>query len=308
MKVKVTSPSFSANSKLRDALLKEFPSTEFNIKGIRFDKKSLIDFLSDADGVILGLEEVDKEVLESLNCLKVISKYGVGLNNLDLEACKQQGIKIGWTGGTNKLSVAEMTLGYMLMLSRNLYVTSNQLKAGMWNKSGGSQLSGKTIGIIGLGFTGKELVRLLKPFECEILVNDIVYDDKFCSDNNLCKVSKEDIYKKSDFLTVHTPLDETTFNLLNSSVFKAMKSSAFVFNPSRGGIVNEVDLKDALKNNLISGAAIDAYFEEPPIDKELIGMPNLICTPHIGGNSLEAIESMGMSAIMHLKELLSHEE
>ncbi|MDQ7060702.1 MAG: NAD(P)-dependent oxidoreductase [Sulfurimonas sp.] len=195
-----------------------------------------------------------------------------------------------------------MALGFMLMFSRNLFMTSNELKRGTWNKSGGFQLSGKTIGIIGVGHIGKEVVRLLKPFGCKILVNDIINQDKYYEKNDLIESSKKDIYIKSDIITLHTPHNDTTDGLIDMKVLKTMKNSAYILNTARGGIVNEKDLKSALQNNIIAGAAIDAYVEEPPTDKEFLNLPNLICTPHIGGNAKEAVEAMGMSAINHLKE------
>jgi len=301
MKIVATSPSFSKNKVLQDEIYKYFPDAKLNLEGKRFNKQELIEFVKDAEALIVGLESVDNELLDVCKNLKIVSKYGVGLNNIDQEACIKRDIKIGWTGGVNKLSVAEMALGYMLMLSRNLYVTSNELKSGIWNKSGGFQLSGKIVGIIGVGNIGKEVIRLLKPFGCKILVNDIINQDKYYKDNDLLEVTKEEIYKMSDFITIHTPLDENIFNMISMQEMKQMKSSAYLLNTARGGLINEQDLKIALKNSIIAGAAIDAYVEEPPSDKELLSIPNLICTPHIGGNAKEAVEAMGMSAIKHLR-------
>ncbi len=302
MKIAATSPSFSKNRTLQNEIRKYFPDAKLNLEGVRFNKEELIDFIKDADGVILGLEPFDEDIIKQCPNVKMVSKYGVGLNNIDLEACKRNHIAIGWTGGVNKRSVSEMTLGYMLMLARNLYITSNELKNGTWNKSGGFQLSGKTIGIIGVGHIGKDLVQLLKPFSCKILVNDIIDQDNYYKKNNLTETTKDEIYKKSDFITIHTPYNDTTKNMINKETLSLMKSSAYVINSARGGIVNENDLKFALKNNIIAGAAIDAYVEEPPTDEELLSLPNLICTPHIGGNAKEAVEAMGMSAIKHLVE------
>ena len=302
MIITATSPSFSQNKILKDEIYKYFPSAKLNLVGKRFDKNELIEYIKDADAIIVGLEPIDDEVLSKCPNLKIISKYGVGLNNIDLEACKKRGISIGWSGGVNKLSVAEMALGFMFMVARNLYMTSNELKSGTWNKSGGFQLSGKTIGIIGVGYTGQEVVRLLQPFNCKILVNDIVNQDKYYKENDLIETSKEDIYKKSDILTIHTPHNSETDNLIGMEALEAMKNSAYVLNTARGGIINEKDLKYALQNNIIAGAAIDTYAEEPPIDKEFLSLPNLICTPHIGGNAKEAVEAMGKSAINHLKK------
>ncbi|MEV9528508.1 phosphoglycerate dehydrogenase [Aliarcobacter butzleri] len=302
MNIAVTSPSFSSNKTLQQEIYKYFPNAKLNLDGKRFNKKELVEYIKDTDAIIVGLEPIDKEVLEQCQNLKIVSKYGVGLNNIDLEACKKRDITIGWTGGVNKLSVAEMTLGYMLMLCRNLFITSNELKNGIWNKSGGFQLSEKRIGIIGVGYIGKELIRLLKPFNCEILVNDIINQEQYYKENNLKEVSKEEIFKTCDIVTIHTPFDSTTDNLIDKKVFETMKNGSFIINSARGGIINEDDLKYALLNNLIAGAAVDAYVEEPPTDKELLSLPNLICTPHIGGNSKEAVEAMGLSAINHLKE------
>lgn len=301
MKVVVTSPSFSKNIILQKEIKQYFPEAKLNLDGRRFNKKELIEYIKDADAIIVGLETIDKEVLNNCKNLKVVSKYGVGLNNIDKDACKKRDITIGWTGGVNKLSVAEMTLGYMLMLSRNLYTTSNELKSGIWNKSGGFQLSGKTIGIIGVGHIGKEVVRLLKPFGCNILVNDIIEQDNYYKENDLREVTKEELYKSSDIITIHTPFDKTTDNLITLENMKLMKSTTYLLNSARGGLINESDLKEALKSGIIAGAAIDAYIEEPPSDKEFLELSNLICTPHIGGNAQEAVESMGMSAIKHLR-------
>lgn len=301
MKITVTSPSFSKNKVLQDEIYKYFPNAKLNIEGIRFNKNELIEYIQEADAIIVGLEPIDSEVIDNCPKLKIIAKYGVGLNNIDLEACKKRDIAIGWTGGVNKLSVAEMTLGYMLMLMRNLFVTSNELKNGIWNKNGGFQLSGKKIGIIGVGHIGKEVVRLLNPFGCKILVNDIINQDEYYKQNNLFEVSKEEIYTTCDIITIHTPHNKVTENMVDLSVLKSMKQSAYILNTARGGIINEDDLKYALQNNIIAGAAIDAYIEEPPTNKELLNLPNLICTPHIGGNAVEAVEAMGMSAIENLK-------
>lgn len=301
MNIVVTSPSFSSNVVLQKEILTYFPQSTLNLSGKRFNKQELISYIKDAEGIIVGLEVIDDEVLDACPHLKIVSKYGVGLNNIDLEACKRRGIQIGWTGGVNRLSVAEMTLGYMLMFARNLYITANQLKNGQWNKSGGFQLSGKTVGIIGVGHIGKELVRLLKPFNCEILVNDIMDQAEYYQENGLKEVSKETLFKNSDIVTIHTPLDNTTENLVTIDILKSMKPSAFLLNSARGGIVNENDLKYALQEGIIAGAAMDAYIEEPPMDKEFLSLPNLICTPHIGGNAKEAVEAMGLSAINHLR-------
>ncbi len=305
MEIAVTSSSFSRKEELKNQLLKYFPVSRFNSEGLKLEGDSLAKFVGNAQGWILGLEKADAFLLKKCPNLKIISKYGVGLDNIDLEECKKNGVTVGWTSGVNKLSVAEMILGFMLALSRNLFQTAFQLKNGIWNKNGGFQLSGKTVGIIGVGNIGKEVVRLLKPFACSILVNDIVEQKEYYHENNLTETTKEGIFRRSDFVTIHTPLTSTTRHLVNDSTLKQMKPSAYLINTARGGIVDQVALKKALQVRIIAGAALDVYDMEPPTDEELLRLTNLITTPHIGGNSKEAVMAMGLSAINHLKMFFS---
>lgn len=302
MRVAVTSPSFSKHPDLIAKMTVEFPDAKLNSDGLRFSKSELVEYLKGFDAAIVGLDQIDDEVLTQLSNLKIIAKYGVGLNNIDLEACKKHNVKIGWTGGVNRISVAEMVIGNALSLLRNLYQTSNLLSNGTWQKDGGEQLTGKTIGIIGVGFIGKELVKMLQPFNCKILVNDIINQDDYYKENGLIESSKEDIFKNCDVITVHTPLTEDTKHILNKKSFDMMKPNAIILNTARGGIVEENDLYNALSKGNIRAAALDVYEEEPPTNLELLKLPNLICTPHIGGNAKEAVLAMGMSAIKHLMD------
>jgi len=306
MKVAVTSKSFSKNKILIDELKQYFSDVKLNYGTKKLNDDELIDFLEDCDGAIVALEEINQKVIDALAKLKVVSKFGVGLDNIDLEYCKQKNIKVGWIGGVNKTSVAEMALGFMLMLIRNLYVSSIKLSNDTWDKNGGYSLYGKTIGIIGIGYIGKELIKLLQPFNCKILVNDIINQDKYYKSNNLTEVSKEEIFKQSDIVTLHTPLTSDTKYLINNQTLSMMKNNAYIINTARGDLVNLDDLKYALQNNIISGAALDVYDSEPPKDKELLNLENLICTPHIGGNASEAVFAMGRTAIEFLNELLNN--
>jgi len=294
----VTTIAFSRNN----YLMKELENLGFkkvlrNENGKRFTNDELVFFLSQCDIAIVGLDKIDESILVNTRNLKAIVKYGVGLDNINFEVCKRFNIEVLHRQGVNKRSVSEMTLGFMLGLTRNLFVTNSLLKNGTWEKNGGIQLSGKTIGIIGVGHIGKDLISLLKPFKCNILVNDVIDQNEYYRSNNLLLVSKEYIYRNSDIISIHTPLDSTTEDMINLKAFSVMKSTAFVINTARSGIVNQSDLKFALKNGMISGAAIDVYNVEPPEDVELIQTENLICTPHIGGNSKEAVEEMGTAAI-----------
>ena len=300
MKVVVSAVAFSKNKELVQALLNHFPDAVINYNGKRYVNEELVEYYKEADAIITGLEKIDDELLSMLPKLKLIAKYGVGLDNIDLEACKNRNVKIGWTGGVNKHSVAELALGFMLMLSRNLFTTANQLKSGTWNKSGGFSLSSRTIGIIGIGHIGRELVQMLKPFNCRILMNDIIDLSDYAHTNNVELVTKEYLFQNSDIISVHTPLNASTKDMINKETILHMKQSVFLINTARGGIINETDLKWALASNKIGGAALDVFNVEPPEDPELMNYPNLIATPHIAGNSYEAVIAMGMAAINHI--------
>lgn len=299
-KIAVVSRTFSNTPELVEELKKHFSDIRWNTEQ-KLTSAELAAFIGDAEGALVALEDIDSSVLEKCPNLKIISKFGVGLDNVDLEACKQHGVAVGWTGGTNRLSVAEMALGFMLALSRNLFKSSNTLKGGGWNKNGGVQLSGRTVGIIGIGFVGKELIRLLKPFNCKILVNDTIDQGDYYRTEGVIQASKEEIFARADMVSLHVPLTTDTKHMINKETLAAMHPSAFLINTARGPLVDLAALKEALRSNAIAGAAIDVYDEEPPQDKELLSLENLICTPHIGGNSKEAVLSMGMSAIEHLQ-------
>ncbi len=301
-RIGVSSITFSKNEFLRARLLQSFPKSFFNATGERLTETQMADFLGRADALLVGMEPVGAQLLGRCPDLRIVAKYGVGLDNIDTDACRRHGVAIGWTGGVNRLSVAEETLGFMLALSRNLYVTSNALKTGAWMKDGGTLLTGKTVGIVGVGFAGKELVRLIEPFHCRILVNDIIPQAGYYMAHGLIEVSKEVLFRESDILTIHTPLTSETRHMIDRQTLSTMKPSAFLINTSRGQVVNQADLKDALRTGRIAGAAIDVYEEEPPDDLSFLSLPNLIATPHIAGNAAEAVNAMGMSAIGHLEK------
>lgn len=306
--VAVTTVAFSKDKELVDELNNTgFKQVKTNIAGKRFTKEELIEFLSDVDGVIVGLDKIDDSAIKDAKKLKVISKYGVGLDNINFDDCTANGVEVRHTQGVNKRSVAEQALGCMLMLSRNLYVTANDLKQGSWNKSGGTQVSGKTVGIIGVGHIGKDLIELLKPFNCRILVNDIIDQSEYYKANNLTEVTKDEIFKNADIISIHTPLTAELNALINKETLSMMRPSTIVINTARGGLVNQDDLKWALQNKIIAGAAIDAYEVEPPNDQEFVNIPNLIATPHIGGNAKEAVHAMGIASIHNLVEFFKEE-
>jgi len=299
--IKVTSKSFSSHPVLREEITKVFPKTVFNEKRQVFDENGLIQFFRNADGIVVGLEPITDHILAACPKLKIIAKYGVGLDNLDLNACKRREINVGWTGGVNRRGVAEMTLCFMIGLSRNVFFSERRLRHDSdWSKRGGRDLSGQTIGIIGVGNIGKEVIKMLQPFGCNILVNDIFDQSRYYQSAGVKEATKEKIFSTADIISIHTTLDESTKKMVNKEALTAMKKHSYLINVARGGIVDQQALKMALLEGKIAGAAVDVFDVEPSSDKEFVNLPNIYCTPHTAGSSEESVLAMGRSAIGHL--------
>ena len=295
--VAVTSRSFSRHPELRALVLERYSDAKFNDEGLSLHGNSLIEFLSGYEKAITALEVIDDSILSQLPNLKVIGKYGVGLDMLDLHALKKYGIKLGWTGGVNKRSVSELVISFAVALLHRAVFANSEVRNGKWYQVKGRQLSDCTFGIIGCGHIGKDLIKLLKPFNCKILAHDILNFKEFYEKNKVKSVGIEELIKKSDVVTLHLPLDDSTKNIMNEERLQMLKSSAVLINLARGGLIDEAILKKMLLEKRIAGAALDVFEIEPPIDKELLTMDNVLITPHIGGSTEEAILVMGMAAI-----------
>jgi phosphoglycerate dehydrogenase-like enzyme len=298
--VAVTSRSFSSNQALRQALLEQYPAAQFNETGKHLQPEETIEFLHGFSKAIVSLEPINKETLDSLPDLKVISKYGVGLDNIDLFELDRRGILLGWQGGTNRRSVSELTLGLMIAALRMIVGSNRALLSGAWRPMPGRQLSGKTVGIVGCGFIGKDLIRLLSPLECRILAHDTKSFPDFYDEHGVEPCGLDNLLREADIVTLHLPLDESTKNVLTAERICQMKPGAILINTARGGLVDESALKAALMQGHLAAAAFDVFSVEPPQDSELLNLPNFLATPHIGGSAQEAILAMGLAAIAGL--------
>ena len=214
-RVVVTPPAFCKSQSLKTELLGHFPNAVFNEKDRYLSGPDLFDFLTDADAALIGRDPINTELIRSLPKLRMVAKYGVGLDNLDQEALSCAGIELRVAFGTNRRSVAELTLGFMIGLCHNMSSGSEELKRGVWHREGGQELTGKSIGIIGCGNVGQELVRLLQPFQCRIWVHDIADRSKFCRKFGAVETGFEEIIEEVDILTLHVPLTENTETLID---------------------------------------------------------------------------------------------
>lgn len=301
-KVAVCSRSFSRNPVLRAELLSRYENVTFNDAGVQLKGDGLVDFLRGHDKAIIALETIDDYVLSRLPDLKVIGKYGVGLDMIDFDAMRRHGKRLGWISGVNRRSVAELVLAFAIVMLRHVPAANREILSGTWRQVSGGQLSGRTVGIIGCGHVGKDLVRLLQPFGCTIIVNDIRHYGDFYGEFDIRPLALEELLRRADLVTLHVPLDDSTRGLLNKERLSLIKPTAILINAARGGLVDEVALKAALIDKRLAGAAFDVFADEPPQDMELLALPNFLATPHIGGSSEEAILAMGRAAIQGLDE------
>ena len=305
-RVAVCSRSFSRHPYLRRLLLSKFEHVKFNDNGLSLDGDSLIEFLFEADFAITALETIDDYILSNLPQLKRISKYGVGLDMVDMRAIRRYDKQLAWKGGVNRRAVAELTLTMMLSIIRKIPESQSQISSGVWKQTVGNTLSEKVVGIIGCGNIGQDLVALLKPFNCKILVNDIRDYQDFYRRNNIEALTLESLLINSDIVTLHVPLDETTKNMISRERLSLMKSNSILINTARGGLIDENALAFALEEKKIAGAGLDVFEVEPPFENELLSCFEVFPTAHIGGSAEEAIVAMGMAAIDGLDRSCQH--
>lgn len=300
-RVAVAARSFNRNRELRAELITKYPDATFSNDSGILDGETLIAFLRGHDAAIIGLERIDDRVLSQLPELRVISKYGVGLDGLDIAAMAARGIRLGWAGGVNRRSVAELTLAFAIALFHRVPECETALRRGEWNKQAGRQLTGKTIGIIGCGFVGQDLVRLLAPFDCRLLVHDIRDYAEFYAAHHVTPVGLDELLSAADLVTLHVPLDASTRGMIGRPQLAKMRQGTFIVNAARGGLIDETALVDALESGHLSGAACDVFTIEPDANPRLLALPNFLGTPHIGGSAIEAQLAMGRAAIAGLE-------
>ena len=258
------------------------------------------------DGILAGTETYSASVLNKATCLKVISRLGVGLDNIDLDFAKKRNIKIYKTQTAPAPAVAELTLGLILDLMRKISEQNHQLKNGIWKKQMGSLLFGKTLGIIGLGSIGKNLVEITQGFRLQYLAHDIIQDKEFMEKYNVKYCKLDELLAGSDVVTIHLNLSEETNNIIDSGALKKMKQNAILINTSRGETIVETALMEALDRELIAGAGLDVYREEP-YNGSLLQYNNVITTPHIGAYAKEIRMQMELEAAQNLIKGLKNE-
>jgi len=241
--------------------------------------------------VVRSRTKITKEMIDRATQCKIIARVGVGLDNIDVDAAKAKGIRVinAVEGAMN--AVAELVLGLMLSLAREIPRADREIRNGNWLKKElmGSELSGKYLGIVGLGNIGKRLAKLARGLNMNIIGFDVMpIADDFARDVGLIKADIDTLLSSADYISFHVPLTETTHHLVNSKRISTMKKTTYIINTSRGEIIDEDALYNALKEGKIAGAALDVFEKEPAVGNKLATLPNVVCTPHIGAQTKEA--------------------
>jgi len=276
------------------SLLKSKP--DLNVTSEHLSSEALAQALKEVDVLIVrSATKVRRDLIEKSTRLKIIGRAGVGLDNIDVAAAKEKGIEVLNTPGASAVSVAELTLGLMISAARHIHKGSIDLKNGQWTKKSlkGHELFEKTLGIIGLGAIGREVAKRAMAFGMKVLA----YDPYVKEFDKVEVVELDDLFARSDFITLHVPLNDATKHLINKESISKMKDGVIIINASRGGTIDEKALYEGLTSGKVLAAGLDVFEIEPPNDElrtKLLSLPNVVATPHIGASTYEGQKRVGI--------------
>jgi len=303
-KVLVTARSFGAGCPEAEKRLTDAGCEVVRAK----DEAERAELLCAVHGVIAGLEKYDAQAFESAKNLKVISRYGVGCDAVDIAAAKKHGVKVAITPGANGDSVADLAMALMLAAARAVPLMDASVRSGKNERPQGLELWHKTLGVIGTGRIGKGVMKRASGFEMRFLCYDTYRDENFVAGLGGRYVDLETLLRESDFVTIHSPLTDETRNMINAGRLALMKKTAIIVNTARGGIIDEAALYEALKTRAIFAAALDATEHEPPSGSPLCTLPNCLLTPHAGAATAEAARNMSLLSAQNLLDVLEGRE
>ncbi len=303
MKVLCSSDSFA---KYSDLPVKKLEEHGFEL--VRIDSmltgEALFNELKGAVAMITAFTPTDEEFFKHAHDMKIICKHGVGVDNIDLEQASKHHVYITNVPNANKHAVADHSFGMLVDVARKISFANEKTKNGEWPKVFSTDVYGKTLGILGLGSIGQQVAMRSKGFNMKIKAYDPFPNEEFAKQNNIELCSLEDVLKESDFVSLHLPLLESTKNIINSEMLSLMKSTAFLVNCSRGGLVDEAALCHALSGGKLAGAAFDVFEVEPNKDSPLFKLDNFVATSHVAGYTDGAINELGIQAVENIIELL----
>ena len=256
--------------------------------------------IADCAGVIVGVDPMDADVLAAASNLRAIAKYGVGVDNIDLDAAKARNIKVSRTVGANSEAVADYAMALMLALSRKVLPIDKKCRVGDWSKISTIDVSRKTVGIFGLGAIGKNVAKRCQGFAMRVLAYDVYWDAEYAKNNDIVYAEPETIFREADFISLHLPLLPETRNFVGKEQIGWMKPTAILVNTARGGLIDDDALLDALAEGRIYGAGLDAFSQEPPKDERWYQLDNVVLGSHCAASTAGATENMGRMATENL--------
>lgn len=259
------------------------------------------------DGMIHGDDHITRRVIEAaLPRLKALSKYGIGLDSVDVQAATDLKVPVLFTPGVNHTTVAEHTFGLMIMLAKQLWPHVQSVRKGEWKRITGRELASKTLGILGLGRIGKEVAKRARAFEMQVIAHDIYWDEPFAQQHGVFRAADaEEVVRRADVLSLHMNLTDDNRHFINSARIATMKEGAFVLNCSRGGLINEQDVAAACRSGKLGGYGGDVLEHEPIQAPHAFGdIDNVIITPHIASRTFESVERQGLMATENLLRVL----
>ncbi|TPW73632.1 phosphoglycerate dehydrogenase [Schumannella sp. 10F1B-5-1] len=284
---------------------------DFDVRSVDgTDRPALLSAIADADAILIrSATQVDAEAIAASTRLKVVARAGVGLDNVDIKAATQAGVMVVNAPTSNIISAAELTVGHILSLARHIPAAHASLAAGAWKRSSytGTELYEKTVGIIGLGRIGALITARLQAFGVNVVAYDPYVTANRAQQLGVTLLSLDELLEQSDFITIHMPKTPETTGMIGTEQLAKMKSSAYIVNVARGGLIDETALFEALQANVIAGAGLDVFVSEPPKDSPLLALPNVVVTPHLGASTDEAQEKAGVSVARSVRLALGGE-
>jgi D-3-phosphoglycerate dehydrogenase len=301
-KILLTTTSFQDTPGEHHKLLKETGWEVITARG-PLNEADTLALVGDVDGYICGDDAITRHVLEKARPkLKVLSKYGIGVDKIDVKSCTEFGIPLLFTPGVNHTTVAEHCFLLLLALEKNFLFHTDSTRSGGWKRKTGHELLDKTIGIIGLGRIGKEVAIRARAFGMKVIAHDIYWDDKFAAAHEVKRAANlDEIYAASDYISLHTNLTPETRDMINAKAFAKMKKGVLILNCARGEVVHTDDMVAALKSGQVGGYGTDVLDKEPPPpDHPLLKLPNVVCTPHIASRTHESVQRQAVAAVTNL--------
>jgi D-3-phosphoglycerate dehydrogenase / 2-oxoglutarate reductase len=293
--VAITPRSFRQTRGEHHDVLAESPlDVRFANQDRPLDEAELMELVRGCEGLIVGVDPVTERVLEA-GPLRVVVKYGSGTDNIDLGAAERLGVKVSSTPGANARSVAELTIALLFALARHVVAHDRAVRAGSWSRLAAIELAGKRLGVVGYGAVGRDVARLAAS-----LGMDVVAHDPFVKSDEVKLVGLDDLLASCDAVSLHVPLDDSTRGMIGAKALGRMRSGALLVNTARGGLVDEGALADALSSGRLGGAALDAFAVEPPSGSPLLGLDNVVLSPHAGAATAEAAQRTALQAVRQL--------